>query len=89
MFTVSHLSIHDYLSLDLKTMELTRMKGSIMAQWINLLQNNRSVLQTVSIFVVLKTGPIHLVLVGLTAGSPSDEKLVVLEIFKIRLQTCL
>ena len=42
-----------------KMMEIRRMKGSIMAQWINLLQNNRSVLQTVSAFIVLKTGPIH------------------------------
>ena len=37
-----------------------------MAQWINLLQNNGSVLQIVSAFVVLKAGPIHLVLVGFT-----------------------
>ena len=36
-----------------------------MMQWINL-QNNMSVLWTVSAFIVLKTGPIHLVLVGLT-----------------------
>ena len=36
-----------------------------MAQWINLLQNNRSVLHVVSVFVVLKTGPVHLVLVVL------------------------
>ena len=54
-----------------------------MVQWINLLQNNRSVLQTVSAFAVLKTGPIHLVLVGLVSVRLSDEKLVVLEIFKI------
>ena len=74
---------HHYLSPDLKTMELRKMKGSVMAQWIDLFQNNRSVLQTVSAFVVLKTGVIHLVLVGLTAGSPSDKKPVVLEIFKI------
>ena len=48
-------------------MKLERMKRNMM-QWINLLQNNRSVFQTVVAFVVLKTGPIHLVLVGLTAG---------------------
>ena len=79
---VSHLSICDYLSSDLKMMELRRMKGSIMAQWINL----------VSAFIVLKSGPIYLVLVGLTAGklavyqarSLSDKKLVVLEFFKIQ-----
>ena len=61
-----------------------------MAQWINLLQN-KSVLQMVSAFVVLKTGPIHLMLVGLTACRLSgqlsirlsDERLVVLEIFEI------
>ena len=49
-----------------------------MVQWINLLQSTRSVLQTVSTFVILKTG-IHLVLVGLIAGRPLDKKLVVLE----------
>ena len=83
---VSHLSIRNYFSSDLKTMELRRMKGSVMTQWINLLQNNRSVLWMVSAFVMLKTGPIHLVLVGLMADSLSDEKLnnVVLEILKIQ-----
>ena len=33
---------------------------------------------------MLKTEPICLVLVGLMTGRPADEKLVVLEIFKIR-----
>ena len=47
------------------------------------------VLRTVSTFIVLKTGPIHLVLVGLTADSPSDKKLVVLENLITQLQTCL
>ena len=83
MFMVSHFSIHDHLSPDFKMMELRRMKGSIMVQWINLLQNNRSVLRMVSTSIVLKTGHIHLVLVGLTAGrvavhqavSPSDKNL--------------
>ena len=37
-------------------------------QWINLLQNNRSVFQMAFAFVVSKTGPIYLVLVGLMAG---------------------
>ena len=60
-------------------MKLRRMKSS-MTQWINLLQNNRSIFRTVFAFVVPKTGPIHLVLVGLTAGQqagrPADESLV-------------
>ena len=49
-----------------------------MKQWTNLLQNNRVVfLMTVS-FAVPKTGPIHLVLVGLMAGWQADKSLVVL-----------
>ena len=38
-----------------------------MTQQKNQLQNNRSVFRTVVAFIVPKTGPIHLVLVG-TAG---------------------
>ena len=38
LFCTWLLIIYDYLSSDLKTMELRRMKGSIMAQWTNLLQ---------------------------------------------------
>ena len=36
-------------------------------------KSNRSVFQTVVTFVVPKTRPIHLVLVGLTAGWQADE----------------
>ena len=39
-----------------------------MMQQINPLQNNRSVFRTVVAFIVPKTGPIHLVQVGLMAG---------------------
>ena len=50
--------------------------------------NNMFVLPMASAFVMLKIRPVHLVLVGLTVGRsfgrPSaDEKVVVLEIFKI------
>ena len=45
-----------------------------MAQWINL-QNNKSVLQMVSDFVVLKTGPIYLLLMGLP-GRQADKNLI-------------
>ena len=38
------------------------------------LQNNRSVFQTVITFVILKTGPIHLVLVSLISGSPAGRQ---------------
>ena len=76
MFIVTHLYINVIFSPDLKTIELRRMKGSIMVQWMNLLQNDRSVLQTVSAFIVLKTWPIHLVLVNLMAGRQSDKILV-------------
>ena len=66
-------------------MKLQRMKSS-MIQQINLLQNNRSVFRTVVVFVVPKTRPIHLVLVGLTAGRQADESLVVLKkILKLQL----
>ena len=34
---------------------------------------------SISAFVVPKTGLIHLMLVGLTAGKPADESLVVLK----------
>ena len=54
-----------------------------MMQRINLLQNNRSIFRTVVAFIVPKTGPIHLVLVGLMAGrqagKPADKSLVVLK----------
>ena len=46
--------------------------------------NNRSVLRMASAFVMLKIGPVRLVLVGLMAGRLTDEKVVVLEIFKIQ-----
>ena len=67
-------------------MKLWSMKSSMMQQ-VNQLQNNRSVFQMVVAFVVPKTGPIHLVLVGLMAGSrpagrQSDESLVVLKKIK-------
>ena len=66
-------------------MKLQRMKSSTM-QWINLLQNNRSVFQMAFAFVVPKTRPIHLVLVGLTPSRQSsrqaDESLVVLIFIK-------
>ena len=82
----SNLSIHDYLSPDLKTMELRRMKGNIMAQWTNLLQTT-GMLRMASAFVMLKIGLVCLALVGLTAGwqaiSLADKKVIVLEIFKI------
>ena len=51
-----------------------------MMQQINLLQNNRSVFRTAVAFIVPKSGPIHLVLVGLTAGRPADKSLVVLKV---------
>ena len=56
-----------------------------MVQWINLLQNNRTVLRTVSVFIVLKLDPYtYLVLVGLMAGRqagrqagrPSDKNII-------------
>ena len=37
-FTIFHLYICDYLSPNLKTMELRGMKGSIMVQWTSILQ---------------------------------------------------
>ena len=43
-------------------------KGQGTAQRINILRNNRFVFKTTIAFIVRKTGPIHLVLVGLTAG---------------------
>lgn len=49
-----------------------------MAKWINLLQNNRPVFYTAVTFIVIKTGPMHLVLVGLMAGKLSDKNLIVL-----------
>ena len=67
------------------------MKGLTMTQWINLNQNNRSML--VHQFSVLgeKTGPILLTLAGLMAGRKEgrdrdrlpDEMWVGFEIFKI------
>ena len=52
-----------------------------MMQRINLLQNNRSIFKTVVAFIVPETGPIHLVLVCLTAsklaGQQADENLIV------------
>ena len=62
-------------------MKLRRMKSNI-AQWINLLQNNRSVFQTVVTFIVPKTGLINLVLVGPTAGWQANESLIVLKKIK-------
>ena len=53
------------------------MKSSMM-EWINLLQNNRFVFRMVVSFVMPKIGPINLMLVGLMAGRPADESLVVL-----------
>ena len=70
-------------------MKLQRMKSSMM-QWINLLQNNRFVF-TVVAFVVPKTGPIHLVLVGLTAGwqtKTSIKKLKVITRLLMHLSRC-
>ena len=46
-----------------------------MMQQVNLLQNNRSVFQTVVAFVVPNTGPIHLVLVGLMAVQQAEKNL--------------
>ena len=49
--------------------------------------NSRPMLLTASAFVMLKIGPVHLALVGLMAVHQAsrlvDEKVVVLEIFKI------
>ena len=53
-----------------------------MTQRINLLQNSRSVFRMVVAFVVPKTGPIHLVLVGLTAGRQADKLSLVLKKIK-------
>ena len=49
-------------------MKLQRIKSN-MTQWINLLQNNRSVLRMVVTFIVPRIGPMHLVLVGLWQAS--------------------
>ena len=58
-----------------------------MAKWINLNQNNRSVLAHQYSVLGEKTGPILLSLVGLMAGreagQPADEMQVGFEIFKI------
>ena len=72
---LSTVSIRDYLSP-----ELRKMKGSIMAQWINLLQNNRSVLRMVSAFKKLDPSQIPSASGSYVShsGKPSDEKLVVL-----------
>ena len=44
------------------------MEGLTVAQWINVNQNNRSVLVCQYSVLREKTGPIFLLLVGLTAG---------------------
>ena len=44
-----------------------------MMQWINLLQNNRSVFWMAVAFVMSKTGPIHLVLVDLMVGRQASK----------------
>ena len=62
--------LHDINSI--KVMKLWRMKSSMM-QCINLLKNNRSVFWMPVSFIVPKTGPIHLVLLGLTTGQQADE----------------
>ena len=58
-----------------------------MTQRINLLLNNSFIFQMVIAFVMLKTGPIHLVLVGLMAGRQggrlADVSLVVSKKFKV------
>ena len=46
--------------------------------------NNRFVLRMKSAFLMLKTGPMHTPSTSGSYGRPSDKKLVVLEIFKIR-----
>ena len=44
------------------------MKGLIMAQWVNLNRNNRSVIAHRYSALSEKAGPVLLLLVGLTAG---------------------
>ena len=56
-----------------------------MARWRNLLQTTGLCYrQQAPLFVMLKIGPVCLVLVGLMASRPADKQVVVLEIFKIR-----
>ena len=50
------------------TCDGTSKDESSTTQWINILQNNMFVFLMVVSFIVPKTGPIHLVLVGLIAG---------------------
>ena len=55
-----------------------------MAQWINLFQNNRFILQMPTTFFVRKIGPVHITEPGLTAGRQvADEIQVNLEFLKI------
>ena len=70
--------------MQIQMMKFQRMKSN-MTQWISLLQNNGFVFRAVVIFVVPKTEPIHLVLVGLMVGWQvgwqADKNLVVLKKF--------
>ena len=54
-----------------------------MAQWINVLWNSSFVNLSRLSFLCEKTGAVVLAQPGLTAGSPADEMLLHLEIFKI------
>ena len=54
-----------------------------MAQWVNLSQNNRSVISHRYSALSEKAGPVLLPLVGLTAGWLADKMRVDFKIFKI------
>ena len=59
------------LNVNMKMIEAEGIKENTMAQWINLVKKC-SVLWMPVAFIVLKTGPIHQVLVDPMAGRPSS-----------------